>query len=376
MLRSEKNAFCKKNIAYSIAKAYPAMSLPDQLLRSLPLSGVDAARLVLELVEGLQLEGQGMGHDALMERLRVVLRLGLQALREREQTVSFAEAARRSIEARAGRRPVTLRDLRYYLNRLLREPGLAARPLRAMRSVECRCLLQRVFGHSPHGFRKARAILHSVFAYGLQQEWCAHNPVDHVVAPAPVEKEIQPLPREAIERLERAASLPQHVAMQLPLHLMLYCGIRPAEVQRLRAGDIDWQEGMVRIRPAVSKTGGGRLVPLRFPQPLSGRGQGVGQGRTPSVPPSLPEPSARILPRGWERRWRALRRAAGFTRWVPDVLRHTFASYHAAHFRNLPALQLEMGHRDSSLLRSRYVSVEGVTRETAAHFFCTPRRNE
>ncbi len=328
------------------------MTIPDQLFRQrgLPLTAEDAARLVLELAEGLQLGGVALGHDALMERLRRAQRLGVLAVREREQTVSFEEAAWRSVEARAGRRPVTLRDLRYYLRRLLREPGLGVRPLRAMRPPECRRVLQAAFGHSPHAFRKARAILHSVFAFGLQQEWCEHNPVDHIATPPVAEMEICPLPREAVARLEAAAAEPRHAAMQLPLHLMLYCGVRPAEVQRLRAEDIDWQERVVRIRPAVSKTGGGRLVPLRFPQPRV------------AAPPQL-------LPRGWERRWRALRLAAGFSRWVPDVLRHTFASYHAAHFRNLPLLQLEMGHRDSSLLRTRYVSVAGVSRQEAAQFF-------
>ena len=37
------------------------------------------------------------------------------------------------------------------------------------------------------------------------------------------------------------------------------------------------------------------------------------------------------------------------------VCRHSFATYHAVLFRNLPELQLEMGHRDTSLLRSRYM---------------------
>ncbi len=325
------------------------MSVPDQLLRTLPLSGEDAARLVLELVEALQLGASALGHDALMERLRGILRLGVVAFQEGEHTVPFAEAAWRSVEARSGRRPVTLRDLRYYLRRLLRVQGLAERPLRSMKTAECRRALQEAFGHSAHSFRKARSILHSVFAFGLQQEWCAHNPVDHVAVPAVQEKEIRPLSCEAVERLEAAARLPQHACMQLPLHLMLYCGVRPAEVRRLQAEDIDWQEGVVRVRPSVSKTGGGRLVPLRFARPAGGGGQGI--------------------PRGWDRRWRALRRAAGFSHWVPDVLRHTFASFHAAHFRNLPALQLEMGHRDSSLLRSRYVSVAGITRHAAACFF-------
>ncbi len=44
------------------------------------------------------------------------------------------------------------------------------------------------------------------------------------------------------------------------------------------------------------------------------------------------------------------------THWVPDVCRHTFATYHTAYFRNLPELQLEMGHRDLTLLRTRYMS--------------------
>ncbi len=350
ILPLEKLVCILKNIAYSIPKDDMKMSLTNQLLRALPLSAEDAVRLVLELVEGLRLGAASLEHDELMERLRGILRLGVEAAREREHTVSFSVAAWQSVEARAGRRPVTLRDLRYYINRLLKVPGLAERPLRAMKTGECRRMLQAVFGHSPHSFRKARAILHSVFSYGIQQEWCDHNPVDHVAAPFVAEREIHPLAQDAIERLENAVRQPQHAAMQLPLHLMLYCGVRPTEVQRLRDDDIDWQEGVVRIRPVVSKTGGGRLVPLRFPH-------------TPAAALSA------SIPRGWVRRWRELRREAGFTRWVPDVLRHTFASYHAAHFRDLPALQLEMGHRDCSLLRSRYVSVAGVSRRSAARFF-------
>ena len=69
----------------------------------------------------------------------------------------------------------------------------------------------------------------------------------------------------------------------------------------------------------------------------------------------------------WQKRWLELRRSAGFTRWVPDVCRHTFATYHAAHFRNLPELQLEMGHRDVSLLRSRYMAP--ALRRTAKEFW-------
>ena len=68
--------------------------------------------------------------------------------------------------------------------------------------------------------------------------------------------------------------------------------------------------------------------------------------------------TARSIPHRWKERWHALRRAAGWNNgnsWQPDVCRHTFATYHAVHFRNFAALQLEMGHRGSTLLRTRYV---------------------
>lgn len=66
------------------------------------------------------------------------------------------------------------------------------------------------------------------------------------------------------------------------------------------------------------------------------------------------------IPRNWQKRWRALRKAAGFTHRQPDVCRHTFASCHAVYFRDLGKLQWEMGHRSVDLLRSRYLNLPQV----------------
>ena len=58
-----------------------------------------------------------------------------------------------------------------------------------------------------------------------------------------------------------------------------------------------------------------------------------------------------------------MRRAAGWNAehpWPQDVLRHTFASYHLSHFRSYAELQVEIGHRDATLLRCRYVDQRGV----------------
>ncbi|MGN0865081.1 MAG: tyrosine recombinase XerC, partial [Akkermansia sp.] len=281
-------------------------TVTEKLLEHLPLRSEDAARIVLEMHEELGEWAQGLGREELLRLLRRVLRLGTVAVTCEMSTVSFAEAAWASVEARADRRAVTRRDLRNYVRRMLRVEGVAQRPLRSMSTAECRELLQQAFPGSMHSFRKGRAILHSVFAYGRRCGWCADNPVSAVECPRVAERHICPLTLGEMGRLRRAAAKPEHADMQLSLHLMACCGIRPAEVRRLNPDtDIDWRARVVIVRSTCSKTGGGRVVPLR----------GV----------SLLRGCPRRIPRNWQMRWQRLRRAAGFRQWVPDVLRHSFA---------------------------------------------------
>lgn len=142
---------------------------------------------------------------------------------------------------------------------------------------------------------------------------------------------------DEVRRLEQAAERSEHCRMAFSLQLMLYCGVRPAEVTRINPQrDIVGNE--LIIRPQTSKTGGGRVIPLRKVRKFL-----------------RSHPQQCCIPRNWQNRWHALRRAARFTEWRADVCRHTFATYHARYFKNMPALQAEMGHRDLSLLRSRYI---------------------
>lgn len=323
-----------------------------ELIKSLPIELSDAVRLILECVE--ELGEPYTGRAALMQRLRQVVREGVAAVRAAEHTVCFEKAAWASVEHRQNRRPSTRRDLRCFVRRMLRVEGVGQLPLRKMTASHCRELLRRAFGSSANSYKKGRAILHSIFAFGIRREWCDANPVDRIEAPAISEQPIHPLSPAEVARLEAAARLPEHAPMRFSLHLMLYSGLRPHEVRRLKAGDIHTAESEIIIRPAVSKTGGGRVVPLR----------------------SQPPAAAKLIPANWEMRWRALRRAAGFRHWQADACRHSFASYHAAYVRNLPLLQCEMGHANLHLLRTRYVSP--VASQSAGEFWAgcpkPPRR--
>ena len=129
--------------------------------------------------------------------------------------------------------------------------------------------------------------------------------------------------------------------------------IRPHEVARLRRGDVDLAGKRVLIAPQNSKTGGARPVTLLRPAL-----------RLLSRPPHHRPAPQRICPPQWLHHWRQVRSRAGWSRlthpWQPDICRHTFACYHLSHFRSYPELQLEMGHRSSDLLRTRYLNLPQV----------------
>ncbi len=330
-------------------------------LPGLPVGGRDALRLVLEAVEEMpelrEAAVQG-GRDALMRGLRRVLRAGIEAVREQDRTVSFAAAAEESLARRAGRRPTTRRDLRHFVNRLLRVPGFGERPLRAIGTAECRRVLETAFAGSAHSFRKGRAILHSIFAYGMRQGWCAGNPVAAVEVPPVDEKEIAPLPLADCRRLVETAKLP-HFRDCLPaLGLMLFAGVRPGEVARLRWADVDCGEGVLAIAARHSKTGGARRVELCPALRRLLRRHRPPAGKTALCPPR------------WRERWRQLRQSSGFRHhWRPDALRHTYASYHALTHRNLGALQLQLGHRDARLLLTRYLNLPRLRRAETPSFW-------
>ena len=320
-------------------------------LEVLKSTGVDVLEAALVAKEALEC-GRGR-----VRRARECVRLGAEEMRRRERTVTFAKAVETALEdrKRKGLRARSIVDFRYLCKRMMKmNPGLAERRMRSITSEDCRRYLEAAFGGSAAQYRKARAILSGVFSTAIKHDWCDSNPVARVEVPDVVEKPIEPLTIEEVERLEAAAQLPEHQDMQLSLHLLLYCGIRPTEVSRIDPErDIDWQNQLVVVRSTTSKTGGGRVVPLRC-------------GNIDAL--------RHDIPRRWVQRWRALRQAAGWSdqcrhQWQPDTCRHTFATYHAAHFQDFPVLQLEMGHRDSSLLRTRYVYAGKAAAMAAARYF-------
>ena len=310
------------------------------LLKSTKLPLLEAAQVACAAVRA----GRGK-----MKRVLRCIAAGEEELKRRERTVTFEKAVEAALEARKHRRTRTLCDFRYVTRRFMKRcPGLARRRVRSITAAECAAYIDAVF-ETPRQRQKARLTLSGVFSTAMKRGWCSENPVARVEAPRVVEKTVPILSPEEAEQLVQAAREYKGGICLPAVGLMLYAGIRPHEVARLHWGDVDLAGKRVIIAPQHSKTGGARPVTLLRPalQLLSAGGH-------------RPAPQ-RICPPQWLRHWRAVRQQAGWNRltrpWPQDVCRHSFASYHAAHFRNLHELQLQMGHRSTDLLRTRYLNL-------------------
>ena len=261
------------------------------------------------------------------------------------------------LETKKQLRKDSFRDIRYLGTRLINsDPKLAERNFSELGADECEMWLSRTFTTASQ-FNKARVMLHGLFEFALKRQWCEKNVVKLVERKKVFEREIEPLKLFETNRIISAAKNFRERDCLAACALLIYAGIRPREVRRLKWRDIDLVECCISVRSQCSKTGGVRQVEIcpALKKILDGLALG---GDSPVCPPD------------WDRHWRKIRGDAGFGgHWVQDVLRHTYASYFAKRYRDLPRLQSNMGHRDLSLLRSRYVNMVGIKKSDAKAFF-------
>ncbi len=307
----------------------------------------------INILEAAQIAGAALraGRNRVRRALECIA-AGEEELRRREKTVTFEKAVEAALEARRTRRARTQTDFRYFTRRFMKRcKGLSKRRVRSISAQECAEYIEKAFD-TPRQRQKARLILSGVFGTAIKRGWCSENPVARVDAPKVVETCLEILTLREIHDLLAAARQYRGGICLAAVSMMLYAGIRPHEVSRLSWQQVDAVGGTICILPQHSKTGGARLVTIH--PPLAAL---LGECRR----------EGSICPRQWLRHWRAVRQLAGFRYWVPDVLRHTYASYHLRHFRSYNELQYETGHRDSMLLRTRYVNMARV--ENAADFW-------
>ena len=321
-----------------------------ELLKGTDVSIVDACRLIRNILDSKTAEFNLTN----VQYCAKVVSVGMRSVRSKE--MSFEEGFALYYKSKSHLRPDSLRDIRTIGNRLIRtNPDLAKRNFSELSRADCEAWLNSAFT-TPSQFNKARMMLHGLLQFAIRQEWCDKNPIKLIDRKKVIEKEIVPLSLDEINTLLKNAK--KHKGCLAPVGLLIFAGIRPREVRKLEWKDIDLAESYIKVRSICSKTGGVRHVEVC--------------PRLKNLLEKSPQQAEKICPPNWVRSWKDIRDTSGFYgRWQQDVLRHTYASYHAKFYHDLPRLQLNMGHQNQFLLSSRYVNMNVLTTYKAKSFFTT-----
>jgi len=137
------------------------------------------------------------------------------------------------------------------------------------------------------------------------------------------------------------------------LSAALFCGVRPEEIQRTNVSRLNTAHRSLVVTSAASKTNRPRVIEISKVAAIWFR---LWQRLCPD--------QDTLVPKGFARKWRALRAAAGVGG-LHDGLRHTFASMHYAEHQNASQLKALMGHSQTEeTLFRHYRAVQTLTGET------------
>jgi len=246
----------------------------------------------------------------------------------------------------------------WHLARLLQAIG--DQPVRALtdgsqlRSFMASLRCQDSRPYSPAFLDQAYRTLHSFWAWCVQQEFCAQNPMDRVRRPRVPQRKSPRLTLEQVDRLLQVVATDgwypeRNLAM---VCLMVDSGLRRAEVIRLKVTDVDLIHGVA----TVYGKGKEREVPL-------------GQMTLWTIQRYLavrPDGDALFVSRrgnplttgGLHTLMYRLKEKTGIPGLRCHLLRHTFANWYIANGGSLRRLQMILGHSDIHTTAAIYTSPE------------------
>jgi integrase len=182
-----------------------------------------------------------------------------------------------------------------------------------------------------------RRTLVMMFNHAVQRGYATSNPAEKTAKAKVVDSPPGILTVQQTARLLEAAS-PELLAY---VAIGAFAGLRRAELERLDWSDVHFDEAdLIEVTAQKSKTARRRFVKI---QPNL---------REWLLP--LRRHTGKVTPVDFPKQLNQARSSAGIEEWPDNALRHSFASYHLAHFKDAAALALEMGHTDSGMIFNHY----------------------
>jgi integrase len=195
-----------------------------------------------------------------------------------------------------------------------------------------------------------RQLITTALEHAKKRGYCSQNAAKNSEAAKKVQSPVGILRPNEFAKLLAAAS-----PKILPaIAIQGFAGLRHSEVMKLDWREIDFDGGFIEVTAKNAKSAKRRVVKIR-PCLLA--------WLNPFAKRSGPVVACTDGLGGYHGFRIAAAKAAGVSKWPQNALRHSFASYHLAHFKDAHALALEMGHSTTDLIFSHY---RAVVREAAA----------
>jgi integrase len=256
-------------------------------------------------------------------------------LQASNRTCTFAELVAELLPAKKkdGASAPYLRDLECRLGQFANTFG--DKPVCKIRTDEIDDWL-RGLDVSPVTRNNSRRVVRTAFSFAAARNYCVGNPVAKTAKAKEVEGTVGILTVAETARLLEAAEK-ELVAF---IAIGAFAGLRRAELERLDWSEIDLESGLITVEAVKAKSARRRFVKIR-----------------PNLAGWLTPYAAHrgmVTPGNCRKMLEATRVAAAIKHWPSNALRHSFASYHLAHFNDAAALALELGHTDAGLVFQHY----------------------
>jgi integrase len=239
--------------------------------------------------------------------------------------------------AKLNMREMYLKDLRNRLARFEREFG--QRIVADIRRPEIADWLDQL-EVAIQTRKNFRTVLKTFFEYAIGREYCVENPVEKI----PAGKPDRP-PPEVFTSPEMRALLEHAPADLIPwLAIGAFAGLRAAEVERLDWSEISLPERLIKLPATKSKTHKKRNVEIA---------DNLAAWLAPLAQASGPVANVDRIRVARD----ATVKAAGLPAWRQNALRHSFASYHVAHYQNVPKTAYQLGHSSPKMIGEHYDAV-------------------
>jgi integrase len=179
-----------------------------------------------------------------------------------------------------------------------------------------------------------RRDLRTLFSFAITRKYCVENPVIGTTKAKEVDGDIEILSIGQTAKLLEAAN-----ADTLPFWAIgAFAGLRRSEIERLDWAQVDFESGLIEVKARHSKTARRRFVTMQ-----ANLRTWLAPYRTQRGP---------VCPDNLRKRIDTDRAKAELQEgWPPNVLRHSFGSYHLAHFKDAAALALQMGNSPDVIFR-------------------------